>query len=348
MPRRNEQRKRGTTRGSPRRSRTAKAARISRKAAKSRCVREWGGWGRLSEDGPGQHNPVRSEGPWGRARNPPERRCSTGRRAAAQNADHTFAAGSTKDECKPHIARVGREQASPEWCTGRPRPKGRPWSRTGENPPYGILGGTMETSASFEARYAPSSYPTAQLREDPGGEVHGAAADDAHEAAGEARGGQNRASATPARPHPGARRLLGLGREGSRPILRRAHERPGTERLSVRCRVDLVARVAAAQSMPPHHGAPTAKPGRPMAAHPAHLPSLSVRAPGRHHPRWEPDAVIPHVRICAGGAGRPASLPRQDWGGLQSTAEHSRAQRIDHKATSFQRVLTKSRAPSAS
>jgi hypothetical protein len=29
-----------------------------------------------------------------------------------------------------------------------------------ENPPYGILGGTMETSASFEARLAPSSYPT--------------------------------------------------------------------------------------------------------------------------------------------------------------------------------------------
>src|SRR6201987_5217837 len=29
-----------------------------------------------------------------------------------------------------------------------------------ETPPYGILGGTMETAASFEARYAPSSYPT--------------------------------------------------------------------------------------------------------------------------------------------------------------------------------------------
>jgi hypothetical protein len=28
------------------------------------------------------------------------------------------------------------------------------------NPPYGILGGAMETSASFEARSAPSSYPT--------------------------------------------------------------------------------------------------------------------------------------------------------------------------------------------
>jgi hypothetical protein len=29
------------------------------------------------------------------------------------------------------------------------------------NPPSGISGGTMETSASFEARSAPSPYPTA-------------------------------------------------------------------------------------------------------------------------------------------------------------------------------------------
>ena len=34
---------------------------------KSGCAREWGGWGRISDDGPGQQNPDRSEGPWGRA-----------------------------------------------------------------------------------------------------------------------------------------------------------------------------------------------------------------------------------------------------------------------------------------
>src|SRR5262245_10500699 len=56
MPGGNSQRKLGTTRGSPRRSRTAKASRISRCAVKSRCACEWGGWGRLSDDGPGQHN----------------------------------------------------------------------------------------------------------------------------------------------------------------------------------------------------------------------------------------------------------------------------------------------------
>jgi hypothetical protein len=65
MSGRNGQRKPGTARGSPRRSRTAKALRISRCAVKSRCAREWDGWGRLSDDGSGQHNSDRSEDPWG-------------------------------------------------------------------------------------------------------------------------------------------------------------------------------------------------------------------------------------------------------------------------------------------
>jgi hypothetical protein len=65
MPSKNGQRKHGTTRGSPRSADTAKALRISRYAAKSRCACEWGRWGRLSDDGPGQNNPDRSEGPWG-------------------------------------------------------------------------------------------------------------------------------------------------------------------------------------------------------------------------------------------------------------------------------------------
>ena len=75
MSGRNEQRKLGTTRGSPRRSRTAKASRISRHAVKSGCAREWGGWGRLSDDGPGQNNPDPSEGLWGRWGSRPPWRC---------------------------------------------------------------------------------------------------------------------------------------------------------------------------------------------------------------------------------------------------------------------------------
>lgn len=32
----------------------------------------------------------------------------------------------------------------------------------------------------------------------------------------------------------------------------------------------------------------------------------------RHYLRQEPYEVIPHVRICAGGAGQPAFLPRPE------------------------------------
>jgi group II intron reverse transcriptase/maturase len=41
-----------------------------------------------------------------------------------------------------------------------------------------------------------------------------------------------------------------------------------------------------------------------------YLSSVPEPAPGVHDPRQEPDAVVPHVRICAGGDGRPSSLPR--------------------------------------
>ena len=40
------------------------------------------------------------------------------------------------------------------------------------------------------------------------------------------------------------------------------------------------------------------------------LSSLPFSASWRHYLRQEPYAVVPHVRICAGGAGQPASLPR--------------------------------------
>src|SRR5215831_6133437 len=70
MPGRNGQRKTGTARGWPRRSRTAEASHISRSAMKLGCAREWGGWGRLSDDGR-DSKPDRSEGPWGRWVIPP-------------------------------------------------------------------------------------------------------------------------------------------------------------------------------------------------------------------------------------------------------------------------------------
>ena len=59
---------------------TAMAFRISRETVKSECACEWGGWGRVSVDGPGQNNPDRSEGPWGKAERPLARRCLSAHR----------------------------------------------------------------------------------------------------------------------------------------------------------------------------------------------------------------------------------------------------------------------------
>ena len=101
MPAQNAQQKPGTARGSPRRSRTAKASRISRHAAKSRCAREWGGWGRISVDGSGHYNPDRSEGPWGRATGVARMVVlgdAGGRRR--RTAAESLRAASTKDGCK--------------------------------------------------------------------------------------------------------------------------------------------------------------------------------------------------------------------------------------------------------
>jgi hypothetical protein len=80
---------------------TAKATRISRETVKSGCAREWGGWGRLSDDGPGQNNPDRSEGPWGRAGWPARTEVLTSASVPDTEQGITMAAESTKDDGKP-------------------------------------------------------------------------------------------------------------------------------------------------------------------------------------------------------------------------------------------------------
>jgi hypothetical protein len=163
MPGRNVQRKPGTARGSPRRSRTAKASRISRHAVKSRCARERDGWGQLSDDGPGHYNPDPSEDPWG-----------GGLLTLQAVHDRVLRPDSVRDHRSDHEMHEGRRQTSRPSAhagsrlklndeLGRPRLTSQPSSRTGENPPYGMIGGIEETSASFEARSAPRSYPTERL-----------------------------------------------------------------------------------------------------------------------------------------------------------------------------------------
>jgi hypothetical protein len=161
MSGRNEQRKLGTTRGSPRRSRTAKASRISRRAVKSRCACEWGGWGRLSVDGPGQHNLTSSEDPWGR--------WSIHRMAVQYIAstDPTLGGSTLKHEGRRQTGRrsvYAGSRLNLTHALGRSRLKSQPCSRNEENSPCGMIGGIVETSASFEARSAPRSYPTMSPR----------------------------------------------------------------------------------------------------------------------------------------------------------------------------------------
>ena len=78
---------------------------------------------------------------------------------------------SEREQCSDHEMHEGRKQTGRRSAhagsrlklsdvPGRSRLIRQPSSRTGENPPYGMIGGIEETSASFEARSAPRSYPT--------------------------------------------------------------------------------------------------------------------------------------------------------------------------------------------
>jgi hypothetical protein len=97
----NSKRKHGTTRGSPRRSRTAKASSITGNAGKSRRACEWDGWGRLSVDGPGHYNPDRSEGPWGRAAKAARMAVSNRATCPTLSGIPGLTTEDTNDECKP-------------------------------------------------------------------------------------------------------------------------------------------------------------------------------------------------------------------------------------------------------
>ena len=97
---------------------------------------------------------VKFPGPTRQRCRPLERWCSNAQRPSTQLEE-------TDDGRGGH---EGWTQTTRHCClcrTGRPCLINRPCSRTGENPPYGIPGRAMETSASYEARSAPSLYPTA-------------------------------------------------------------------------------------------------------------------------------------------------------------------------------------------
>ena len=90
---------------------------------------------------------------------------------------------------------------------------------------------------------------------------------------------------------------------GPRAVLRGAHEREQHRCLPPGRRPALVAGPEAPQPESSSVvGADDAVP-RPVAAPRSRVPSLPAGAVCRCHPRQEPDAVMPHVRICGGGYG---------------------------------------------
>ena len=130
---------------------------------KSRCAREWGGWGRLSDDGPGQNNPDPSEGPWGRWSIPPHGGAQSSPQAELRAVPPMRPRGARRADANRSWPAYAGSRLKLDHHLGRRRLKGQPSSRTGENSPYGMIGGIEETSASFEARSAPRSYPTRQV-----------------------------------------------------------------------------------------------------------------------------------------------------------------------------------------
>src|SRR5215469_4487383 len=69
----------------------------------------------------------------------------------------------TKGGCKPMCcAGYAWCGLNPLWHEERRCLIGQPSSRTGENPPYGMIGEVVETSASFQARYRATTLPGGQ------------------------------------------------------------------------------------------------------------------------------------------------------------------------------------------
>src|SRR5499426_3148793 len=141
MPGRNGQRKTGTARGWPRRSRTAEASHISRCAVKLRCAREQGGWGRLSVDGRDSitRTGARAPGVGGAFH-----------RMAVQyiaSTDPTLGGSTLKHEGRRQTGRrtvYAGSRLKLAAVPGRSRLIRQPSSRNGENPPCGMIGGAME------------------------------------------------------------------------------------------------------------------------------------------------------------------------------------------------------------
>ena len=97
---------------------------------------------------------------------------------------------------------------------------------------------------------------------------------------------------------------------GARPLLRRAAERAEPDGVSQRTRARLARDASPPQSDCARDVGASRAPHSALASDSTHLPPVPQPAPGVAHPRWEPDAVTPHVRIWGGGDQRWSFLLR--------------------------------------
>src|SRR6516165_9164415 len=108
----------------------------------------------------GQNNPDPSEGPWGRWSIPPHGGALSSPQArlrVVHRSDHEMHEGRMQTGWR--TANAGSRLKPPITQEGTVWEASLP-AVLRENPPYGMILGFEETSASFEARSAPRSYPT--------------------------------------------------------------------------------------------------------------------------------------------------------------------------------------------
>jgi hypothetical protein len=93
------------------------------------CAHVWGGWGRLSDDGPRQHNLDQSEGPWGGGL--PHLHGGGARSSGRPDTARAYQTATrfAKGRHKPHISPRVRGAALGGWSAGRCCPTCRPSSR---------------------------------------------------------------------------------------------------------------------------------------------------------------------------------------------------------------------------
>ena len=108
----------------------------------------------------------------------------------------------------------------------------------------------------------------------------------------------------------GARGLLARGRRRAGAVFRRAQPRRKHRPLQKGSGLAVVEHVEASRPVPPPALAPYGEVYPAVASARPYLSPLAVGAVCRHHPRQDPDAVMPHVRIRGGGDQRWSFLLR--------------------------------------